>query len=119
MADVTRRIISVSEDEATATGWIPLNVHQENFHVGFSIINLGAGDQPVTHLEGTMSNTIDETSVASTRIFALVSAPETALKGTTVLGEITFPTKSIRLATVSGGSGSTVLEFNVVQTGKI
>jgi hypothetical protein len=119
MVDVVTKIIPVIAGEVTATGWVPLNVHQENFHVGFSIINLGDGDQPVVRIEGTMSNTIAETSIASTRIFALVSAPETSLKGTTVLGEISFPTKSIRLTTVTGGSGSSVLEFNVLQTGKV
>lgn len=117
-SNVIRRLI-VSAAGTTATGWIPLNTNQENFHVGFTIIHFGPGIAPTTHVKGTMVNTIANTSVASTRIFALVSAPPVSAVGANVVGEITFPAASIRLETISGGSGNTTLEFNVIQTGKI
>lgn len=119
MAQISTRTITASADSVTATGWIPLNINQEDFHVGFSVINLGPDVVPVTHITGTMTNTIANNSVAATRIFTLVSASQTSASGTIIVGEVSFPVFAIRLGTVSDGSGTSTLEFNVAQTGKV
>jgi hypothetical protein len=117
--NVVRRTLPTTGGDTTATGWIPLNTHQENFHVGFSIIHFGPGKTPAMNVKGTMVNTIANTSVAAERIFPLVSAPGTNATGTIVLGEITFPIAGIRLETISGGSATSTLEFDLIQTGKV
>ena len=39
--------------------------------------------------------------------------------GTNVAGQVTFPVAAIRISTISGGSGASVLSFSVIQTGKL
>ncbi len=115
----TKTLTSTSVVPGTsATGWIPLNIHQENFFVGFSIEKSDVGVAPVINVEGTMQDVLASGSVATTRIFALASAVTTSAVGTNVAGQITFPIAAVRIATISDGSGSTTLRFNVIQTGK-
>ena len=118
MATVTEQVLSMTTAVASSGGWIPLNIHQENFNVGFAIRKSGVGVAPVINLEGTMVNVLSDASVATTRIFALASAVSTSAVGTNVAGQVTFPVAAIRISTISGGSGASVLSFSVIQAGK-
>ncbi len=118
MSQVRRVSLSVTAASADSSNWIVLNTFQENFFFGFSIKKTGAGTAPVVHLEGTFSNPIVEASVDSTDVFAMVSSVETAVVGTNVAGQITFPVAAVRISTISGGAGASTLTLNVLETGK-
>lgn len=119
MANITQKTLVASASDTTASGWIPINVNQENYNVGFSIRNLGPGIAPVTNVVGTYQNVLAESSVAAANTFALISAVATSSVSTFVAGELTFPIQAVRLETISGGSANATLIFTVCQTGKV
>lgn len=118
MARETTQDLTTSDAAASSSGWIPLNTHQENFNIGFAIRKSGVGVAPVINLEGTMFDLGVDSSVATTRIFALVSSVATSSVGTNVAGQITFPIAAIRVSTISGGSGASTLTLSVIEAGK-
>lgn len=102
----------------SSTGWISLNTHQENFHVGFAVKKVGNADGPILAIDGTLQDVLTSATVVSADYFPIVSAAGVSADGTIVAGEVTFPVAAIRLRNVSGGSGATTLNFKVLQTGK-
>jgi len=120
MARVTTKTLTTTSvvPGTSATGWISLNTRQDNFFVGFSIEKSDVGVAPVINVEGTMQDVLASASVATTKIFALASAVATSAVGTNVAGQVTFPVVAVRIATISDGSGSSTLKFNVLQAGK-
>lgn len=118
MSGPTKVDLIMGTPVASSSGWIPLNMHQENFNVGFSIEHIGHGGAPVVNVEGTMQNVLVSGSVAAVSVFALASAITTEVIGTNVAGQVTFPVAALRISTISGGSGASTLRFTVLQTGK-
>lgn len=120
MANVIEKTFSFTgAAPGSATGWIPLNIHQENWHVGFAIKKVGNADGPILNVDATLQNILASAAVVSADYFAVISAVSTSADGTIVAGELTFPVAAVRLRNVSGGSGATTLSFKVLQTGKI
>ncbi len=118
MAGPTSVTLIMGTPVASSSGWIPINIHQENFNVGFSIEHIGHGGAPVVNVEGTMQNVLVDASVAAVRVFALASAVTTETIGTNVAGQVTFPVAAMRISTISGGSAASTLRLTVIQTGK-
>jgi len=118
MAGPTTVDLTMGAAVVSSSGWIPLNMFQENFNVGFSIQHIGSGGAPVVNVEGTMQNVLVSASVAAVKVFALASAVTTETIGTNVAGQVTFPVAALRISTISGGSGASTLRFTVLQTGK-
>jgi len=119
MSGPTKVDLIMGTPVASSSGWIPLNIHQENFNVGFSIEHIGHAGAPVVNVEGTMQNVLVSGSVAAVSVFALASAITTETIGTNVAGQVTFPVAAIRISTLAGsGSGASTLRFTVLQTGK-
>ena len=109
---VRQIIVSTASGTAisTASPWIPTNLHQTPFNVGFGAIVHGAGD--ITYrVEHTFDNIFDPN--VSARVFTHedVSA-ESASKD----GNYAFGVRAIRLAVVSA-SASAGVELTVIQVG--
>ena len=105
-------IVNTVSGTATSvtTSWIPTNIHQTPFNVGFGVIVHGNGD--ITYkVEHTFDNVLEHGVSARAFTHEDVSA-ESASKD----GNYAFGVRAIRLAVVSASS-SAGAELTVIQVG--
>ncbi len=108
------RSITVNTVSGTATSvstsWIPLNIHETPFNVGFGAIVHGAGK--ITYrVEHTFDDVFDSSVTPSAFLHEDVSA-ESASKD----GNYAYPVRAVRLAIVSA-SASAGVSLTLIQTG--
>lgn len=95
---------------STVSSWIPTNLYEVPFNIGFGAIVHGAGD--ITYrVEHTFDNVFDPNVSARVFVHEDVSA-ENASKD----GNYAFGVRAIRLAVVSA-SASAGVELTVIQVG--
>ena len=119
MATILHKVLTLTAACADSTTWIPLNIDQMQYVVGYTIQKTGVGVAPVVHLEGTLVNTIATSLVSAAEIFALASAPATSSVGVNIIGKIAFPIAALRITTISGGSGASTLRLSVIESGLV
>lgn len=112
---VTREI-SVSTASATAastaSGWIPLDIHQTPFNVGFGVVKTGTGDITF-RVEHTFDNIFDPSVTPVAFVHEDVSAASANIDG-----NYAFGIRAMRIASVSA-SGVAGASLRVVQVGNI
>lgn len=94
----------------TASSWIPLNLHQTPFNVGFAVVKTGTGD--VTYrVEHTFDNIFDPDVTPTAFTHEDVSAESDSADG-----NYAFGVRAVRHQIVSA-SGTVTLAFTVLQAG--
>lgn len=95
---------------STSSSWIPLNIHQTPFNVGFGVDKQGGGDVTF-RIEHTFDNVFDPDITPAVFTHADVSAASADIDG-----NYAFAVRAVRLAVVSA-SGSSTTALKVVQAG--
>lgn len=95
---------------STATGWIPTNIHETPFNVGFGVVKNGGGDITF-RVEHTFDDVFDSSVTPTVFVHDDVSA-----NSADVDGNYAYAVRAIRLATVSA-SGSVGATLTVIQAG--
>ena len=95
---------------ATASPWIPLNIHQTPFNVGFGAIVHGNGDITFK-VEHTFDNVLQ--SGVSARVF---THEDVSAANADIDGNYAFGVRAIRVAVVSASSSAGV-HLTVIQVG--
>lgn len=109
---ITASVTAVSTSFSTSTGWIPLDIFETPFNVGFGVVMTGSGKQTV-RVEHTFDNIFDSTVTPVAFTHEDVSAA-TANKD----GNYAFGIRACRLTAVSA-CGSSTASLRVVQVGNV
>lgn len=96
---------------STASSWIPMNIHETPFNVGFGVVVDGNGD--VTY---RVEHTFDDVFDPSVTPTAFVHDDVTAATAS-VDGNYAFPVRAVRLAFVSASGTSASATLTVIQAG--
>lgn len=97
---------------STASGWIPMAIHDTPFNVGFGVVVSTGGD--ITYsVQHTFVNVLNGGSAGAADIF---DHSDVSGKSANIDGNYAFPVRAIRIATVSA-SASAHAEITVIQAG--
>lgn len=95
---------------STATSWIPTNLHETPFNVGFGVVLTGDGSMTYK-VEHTFDDVQDRSVTPTPFTNADVSAATESMDG-----NYAYPVRAIRLATVTA-NGSARATLTVIQAG--
>ena len=108
------KTITVNTASATATSvtsdWVPFNIHQTPFNVGFGVVKTGGGDVTF-RVEHTFDDVLDPSVTPVAFVHEDVSAASDSIDG-----NYAFGIRAARVAIVSA-SGSVGVSFRPVQVG--
>lgn len=93
---------------STVSSWLPLDVFESPFNVGFGVVNNGPGN--VTF---SVQHTFDDVQNSAVTPTAFTHA-DVSLKTASIDGNYAYPVKAVRLAFVSA-SGSADCTITVLQ----
>lgn len=114
MPVISSRIIEFSAASgtavSTATPWIPLNIHETPFNVGFGVVKGGNGSCRFS-VQHTFDNVLDA-SVTPT----VFTHADVCSKTASIDGNYAYPVRAVRVAAVTVSS-SCNLTLKVIQAG--
>lgn len=116
MPTTAEKTLTINTASATSVGtsssWIPLDIHQTPFNVGFGVVKRGGGDITF-RVEHTFDDIFDSSVTPDAFTHEDVSAANDSIDG-----NYAFGLRACRLTVVSA-SGSVQVAFKVVQVGNI
>ena len=114
----TRRI-SVSQASAgtinSATSWIPCDIHQTPFNIGFGVTKLGGGDVTF-RVQHTFDNIFDPDATAATGGVQVFTHPDFTAANASKDGNYAYGVRAVRMLIVSA-CGSATCDLDLIQVG--
>ena len=114
----TRRI-SVSEASAgtvnSATSWIPTDIHQTPFNIGFAVTKLGGGNVTF-RIQHTFDDIFNANATAQTGGVQVFTHPDFTAATVSKDGNYAYGVRAVRMLIVSA-CGSSTCDFDLVQVG--
>ena len=114
-AERTITVDASAGNAGTVSSWIPLDIYETPFNVGFGVVKDGDGDVTF-QIQHTFDNVFDPDVSADSFIHADLTSQSTGANPFKVDGNYAFGVRAIRLAVISA-SGSSRLMLKVVQVG--
>lgn len=99
----------------TATSWIPTDIHQTPFNIGFAVTKLGGGDATF-QVQHTFDNIFDANATAAVGGVQVFTHPDFTAANASKDGNYAYGVQAVRMRVVSA-CGSSICDFDLVQVG--